>query len=220
MEIARFILDLIRALIWPIVVTILVLRFKTSIEKLVERFRTAQNLKVGVSGLSVEMSGVLETAAHLGATIKTDEADREGVIREIANSLSQAAKTGEIRQLDGKRVLWVDDEPQNNENGVRALRSQGVEVITSMTTADALRKAKESRFDIVVTDQRRVEDGRENRTAGDELLRQMRGIGIKTPVILSTAFPNRSEAQSAGFYDVTSTQHGVFELVMKFVSGM
>ncbi len=48
MEIARLILDFIRALIWPLVVAALLLRFRTSIEKLVERFRTAQSLKVGL----------------------------------------------------------------------------------------------------------------------------------------------------------------------------
>jgi CheY-like chemotaxis protein len=138
--------------------------------------------------------------------------------RQIANSLSQAAKTGEIRQLGGMRVLWVDDEPQNNEHGIKALQSQGVEVITSRTTADALTKAKEGRFDAIVTDQLRFEDGVKKDTAGCELIRQLRGIGVEVPVILSTAFPNRAEAQSAGFYDVTNTQHGVFELVMKAMS--
>jgi CheY-like chemotaxis protein len=215
MEIARLILDFIRLLVWPIVIVVLMLRFKTSIENFVERLRRAQNLKIGVFGQSVELSGLLETAVHLGATTKADESDREGAIRQIAISLSQAAKSGEIGQLGGKRVLWVDDEPENNEHAIRALQAQGVEVITSRTTSDALTKAKASRFHAIVTDQLRIEDGMRNETAGYDLMRQLRDVGIKVPVILSTALPNRDEAHSLGFYDVTNTQHGVFELVMK-----
>ncbi len=161
-----------------------------------------------------DLPRVLETAQHL---LQPDEPDREGAIRQIAKSLSRAAETGAIGQLGGRRVLWVDDEPQNNEHGIKALQTQGVQVITCRTTQEALQQIARDTFDVIITDQLRYENGIRNDTAGNELVRKMRESGINVPVILSTAFPNRDEARRLGFYDATNTQHGIFELVMKAI---
>src|SRR5207247_2230654 len=122
------------------------------------------------------------------------------------------AATGAIGRLGGKRVLWVDDEPQNNEHGIKALQAQGVEVVICKTTQEALNKVERVKFDVIITDQLRHEDGIRKDRAGYELIGQLRQAGVKVPVILSTAFPNEEEARRLGFYDTATTQNGLFEL--------
>src|SRR5262249_26213252 len=218
MEVARLVLDYLRVLIWPVLLVAIAVHFRKQIEDLLERARVAKELKVGLFGQSIEISGALETAAQLAASIKSDEPDREGATGQIVKSISTAARTGVIEQLGGKRVLWVDDEPQNNEHGIKALQAQGVQVTVSTSTRDAVMKAQATAFNVIVTDQLRIEDGTRAETAGYDLMSELQKLGIKVPVILSTAFPDRDEAGRRGFYDATNTQHSVFELVMKAIT--
>jgi CheY-like chemotaxis protein len=125
--------------------------------------------------------------------------------------------TRTIGQFDGKRVLWVDDNPQNNEHGIRALQAQGIEVVTCKTTLEALKQVESGEFNVIITDQFRREDGIDKNRAGYELLAQLYQSGVKTPVIFSSASPNREEAHSLGFYDTATTQQAVVELALKAI---
>jgi CheY-like chemotaxis protein len=70
---------------------------------------------------------------------------------------------------------------------------------------------------VLITDQRRDEDGVTHDTAGYELLRRVREAQITVPVILSTATPDHEQARRLGFYGATNTQDGVVALVMKIL---
>jgi CheY-like chemotaxis protein len=211
-EIIEAVLRLLETLItWPIVLLFLVLYFRHMIPKLVRR---VEKLPGGI-----EFSKVTETAVNLGAAAVANKVAGEDEIRQIVRFVVGATETGAIGRLSGKRVLWVDDEPQNNEYSIKALQAQGVEVITSKTTREALEEVNRRNFDVIITDQLRHEDGIRRDEAGYELIRTLRNTGVKAPVILSTAFPNEVEARNHGFYGATNTQHGVFELVLKAIQG-
>jgi CheY-like chemotaxis protein len=119
--------------------------------------------------------------------------------------------------LGRNRVLWVDDQPDNNREARDKLEGRGIEVLTRRTTEEALRLLKSEPCDVIITDQRRDEDGVRNDTAGFELMRHVREADITVPVILSTATPDHEQARSLGFYGATSTQDGVVDFVMEIL---
>jgi CheY-like chemotaxis protein len=119
--------------------------------------------------------------------------------------------------LRRNRVLWVDDQPDNNREARATLEQRGIEVLLCQTTAEALSLLKNEPFDVLITDQRRDEDGTRYDTAGYELMRQVQEAHITVPAILSTANPDREEARRLGFYGATNTQEGVVALVVKIL---
>ena len=56
------------------------------------------------------------------------------------------------RIVAGRRVLWVDDLPENNTTEIATLQELGVQVATSTSTADALGRLRSDRFDLVISD--------------------------------------------------------------------
>jgi CheY-like chemotaxis protein len=163
---------------------------------------------------SIDAFGVRIELQELKNRLAEAQEDAKGASEQASLALKA---TGAIAQLGGRRVLWVDDNPQNNEQGIRALQAQGIEVVTGKTTQEALEQAQGGRFDVIITDQLRYEDGIRKDRAGYELIGQLQKRGIKVPVILSSASPNREEAHTLGFYDTATTQQGVFELAMKAI---
>jgi CheY-like chemotaxis protein len=145
-------------------------------------------------------------------------------LRELAKGASQDATlaltaAGAIGHLGGKRALWVDDEPQNNTHGINALQAQGINVVVCKTTQEALEQVHKGKFDVIITDQLRYEDGIRKDRAGYDLIGRLQQDGVKVPVILSTAYPNREEAHNLGFYDAAANQQDVFKLAIKAIQG-
>lgn len=99
--------------------------------------------------------------------------------------------------LLGKRILWVDDVPDNNLLETRSLETLGASVTSVRSTKEAtelLRPAKEAKqvsgrpgFDLILSDIHRVEDGESRPRAGFELLEKLReDRGVYTPIIFYT----------------------------------
>lgn len=209
-------------LLWLCLAVYLLIYFRRQIGTLLDTVSKAQEGKFQAKAAGIEGSiewkrSVAETAVNLTAAALR-KAGGEQELPRIVNSVAAAAEAGLPGAAAGKNVLWVDDEPQNNVYGVKALEAQGINVMTSTSTPDALEQCKANDFVAIVTDQRRVENGVEDREAGNHLLEALRRMGLTTPVILSTAFPDKSEARRRGFFDATNTQHGVFELVMRAIA--
>lgn len=73
-----------------------------------------------------------------------------------------------------RRILWVDDQPENNRYHVAFLRRRGVVVVTAQSTADALALLRREPFDVVVSDTNRTEGGRPNPNAAVDLASALR----------------------------------------------
>ena len=66
----------------------------------------------------------------------------EGAVRDLAPRESASQK----------RLLWVDEQPLNNQNEMRILKdTTAVQVDTSITTRDALEKLGSTRYDLVIS---------------------------------------------------------------------
>jgi len=112
----------------------------------------------------------------------------------------------------GKRILWVDDQPENNTYEVQSFRSLGMLIHQSKSTEDALDALSREHYDVVITDMLRGTD----RQAGYELLDAMRQRHIDAPVIIYSGSANaeyEAEAISKGALGETNDPTELFQLV-------
>ena len=73
--------------------------------------------------------------------------------------------------LEGARVLWVDDHPENNSPLVELLREFGTVVDTPRSNAEALALLSGSRYDVVISDVARDNEGEDSDLKGVEFAR-------------------------------------------------
>jgi CheY-like chemotaxis protein len=116
-------------------------------------------------------------------------------------------------------ILWVDDNPENNAEVIRQLRSRGVEVTTALSTADALRRYDPAVYQLVISDLGRYE-GAGNAyvdRAGLDLLTRLRARSGRVRVAFCTtpraAAAHAAEALSLGALEVFDDCGEVLRLV-------
>jgi hypothetical protein len=68
------------------------------------------------------------------------------------------------------RVLWVDDNPANNEWERSVLRPEGIPFDNVVSTSEAIEQLSFSRYDLVITDLGRLWSSDRSRSAGSDLL--------------------------------------------------
>jgi CheY-like chemotaxis protein len=78
------------------------------------------------------------------------------------------------------RVLWVDDNPRNNEFERQAFEEQGVEFALATSTSEARRILDRSKFDAIISDMGRPPDSE----AGYTLLSTVRSNGNRIPYFI------------------------------------
>lgn len=133
------------------------------------------------------------------ATVSDPLLDR--VVREFSAKVTEAAKARGAHDVDQvqaeqyaralidspdqKRILWVDDRPDNNRFETAALAKLQIEVVAVTSTKEALaRLASDSEpFDLVLSDWQRPELHLDTLSAGIHLLRQLRKRNLTLPVV-------------------------------------
>jgi len=111
--------------------------------------------------------------------------DKGGPALDESSARRQAVRL--INIPDPKRVLWVDDHPENNMSEAAALANLQIEVVTALSTNEALIQLAEATasgeaFDLVISDWSRPAEGR-IAPAGIRLITEMRERGYRQPVI-------------------------------------
>ncbi|MEW2622050.1 response regulator [Streptomyces sp. NPDC048106] len=172
---------------------------------------------------------IKEIARSRGFTIKVGEAEvtvqeySENLIRATAEIQGRLASVGAAASQGAgshtlDRVLWVDDHLENNATEVAQLRALGVDVKLARTTEEALRTLSHAPrpFDAIISDMGRKELGRTNRTAGFDLIRQLRARDDDTPVFIyatARAASRREEITGAGGTGVAASSTELFQLL-------
>lgn len=123
------------------------------------------------------------------------------VVKEFSAKVTEAAKARGIDSIDSaqaeryactlidatdqKRILWVDDRPDNNRLETAALAKLQIEVVAVTSTKAALdRLASDPEpFDLVLSDWQRPELHIDLLSAGIHLLRELRARHLTMPVI-------------------------------------
>src|SRR4051812_25217183 len=93
------------------------------------------------------------------------------------------------------RILWTDDRPQNNTLQVNMLEKEGHHVDIVSDIDKTLAALKAAHYDVLITDMHRFERGKENPTAGLDLLREAKPL---QPDVSVMVFCSKLAAQRHG----------------------
>jgi CheY-like chemotaxis protein len=101
--------------------------------------------------------------------------------RTVEKAVRRATEPSAANRLAGKTILWVDDHPENNRLGVRALTRLRLHVESAISTDEALlHLERHPEANLIISDMGRGE----NMRAGYELLEQVRKRGIEVPFVI------------------------------------
>ena len=209
--------QLLGVLIWPAVLIFFLIRFRTA---LADFFANLGEFSLRAPGLEATAKRrQVEAAAALGAAIaaraSTDDTQATAVDpRDVAAALPTPRAQ---RRLQGSRILWVDDRPDNNRFERQALEAYGISIDLSTSTEDALEKIRQRSYDLIISDMGRPPDAR----AGYTLLDQLRKTGDKTPYVIyagSRAPEHVQEARQHGAIGSTNSPQELVAIVTKALS--
>ncbi len=153
------------------------------------------------AGIPGDSSIVTETASQRITEALTTDPLLNRIVKEFSAKVTEAAKARGVSSVDSaqaeqyartlidapnqKRILWVDDRPDNNRLETAALAKLQIEVVAVTSTKAALdRLASDSEpFDLVLSDWQRPELHIDLLSAGIHLLRELRARHQTMPVI-------------------------------------
>lgn len=220
-------------LIWPAlalgVLIYLYLRRKAIGPPLSEFLRT-RSVKAQALGIAVEIGGqpvsaqqVIDDQRHhteqLRQQLSLLSAQVAALEEAIPGHTDSELEAGlDVEEPITRRVLWVDDRPSNNAYEIAALKDRQVQVDIATSTGDAVRRLERGPvFDVVVTDMHREEAGESRRTAGLDLLRELRARNIDVPVVVYASRRavdvHRADAQRLGAVGVTADPTELLEFL-------
>jgi CheY-like chemotaxis protein len=139
-------------------------------------------------------------------------------------TLSTLAK-GQAPAQGPRAILWVDDRPANNAFEIAKLQRDGLEISTAESTQAAL-ALLESRAEppaLIVSDMGRREGLLVKRTAGLELIREVRSRGLNLPIYIY-AGPEAVEKYTqqvlqAGGNGITASPLQLFQFIDQSLAG-
>lgn len=173
--------SLVGALAWPVLILIVILKFKDSLG---DFFRNLAEFTVKAPGIeATARRQQIEAAVAVGAASAKSsgggsrEEDPASVAARLVESLPDARSQRRLRRAV---VLWVDDRPDNNRYERQALEAFGVRFALAASTDEALTQLQRQTFDLVISDMGRPPD----RQAGCTLLDAMRARTDQTPYII------------------------------------
>lgn len=132
--------------------------------------------------------------------------------KEIVEVVSKAVLKKSSDESWRKRILWVDDRPNNNIYERKAFEAIGLTFTLALSTAEALGILKHERFTAIISDMGRKEGPRE----GYALLDTIRKQGDRTPFFIyagSNLPEHKREAQDHGAQGSTNNPQELFQLV-------
>ena len=112
--------------------------------------------------------------------------------------------------LRGRRVLWVDDCPENNFYERIALSQLGLAVDLAISTTEGLRAAEYLTPDVIISDMERA--GQQD--AGMELLGALRQRGLSTPVLFYIRQVDPSLGTPRGAFAITERPDELLHCVL------
>ena len=113
-----------------------------------------------------------------------------------------------------RRILWVDDRPENNVYERSAFESLGLEFTLALSTKQALDTLSKNQFAAIISDMGRKEGPRE----GYVLLEAVRATNSNTPFFIyagSNAPAHKREAIARGAQGTTNRVQELFDMVIQ-----
>ncbi|MEV0703034.1 response regulator [Saccharopolyspora sp. NPDC050389] len=117
-------------------------------------------------------------------------------------------------------VLWVAEKPEAHAILAEQLRDNGVRVTMTTSNDAALAELSQRQYRLIVEDMGRKENGRWRPDAGLALLRELRDLGVDTPVIVFSSQRAQQQygeqARQLGAVGTTSSAYEMFQNLQSF----
>ncbi|MCV2360040.1 response regulator [Paucibacter sp. TC2R-5] len=113
------------------------------------------------------------------------------------------------RYESGRRILWVDDRPNDNRPIAAHLERRGFHISYALSTGLALVLLSKNKYFAVISDMGRPEGIRE----GFHLLDSMRGRDDQTPVIFYASLDAPALREEAALHDAQGCTNNSAELI-------
>jgi CheY-like chemotaxis protein len=218
-ELIRAVAQLISSLFWPLIVVFIILYFGPPIKRFLQQSKEAT---VGGMGFEATFRRDIESALLYGLSVG-DESDISGELtkEQIEDIMSEFRTYVEPETQDKfsqASLLWVDDSPDNNTSERETLESLGIDIDLSKSTSEAVKKIKNTQYDVIISDMGRPESDR----AGYDLLERKQKIGDTTPFIIYS-YPVEEEhkqmAKERGAFGSTDSPRELFSMVRRALGG-
>jgi CheY-like chemotaxis protein len=181
----------VAAVLW---VALALVAFVTLRSVLTARIPSLTKLGLSPAGVSMEFA-----EQKLDEAVERTSPDAQRSVGQVTKRtvLNRVERNADL--LARARIVWVDDHPENNASIVDLLRHFGTVVETSRTNADALALLESSRFDAIVSDVARDDEGPSSDLKGVELAQQVvERFGQRTILFTArfdpTTLPGASDA--------------------------
>lgn len=193
---------------WPITLIIIAVLFRKLIYQLFNR----ETLTLKVAGMELS---VKEATVQTGKGV-SDLQERLAIL-EANFSVSESTKSETNHENNSQlSVLWVDDFPSNNAFIIERLENEGARIRKELSTDSGIGALSNDKFDLIISDLGRVENGRDNAFAGLDFARALRAAGNETPLLIfagQRGIQHREKLLSAGVNQVTNSPIDVFKFV-------
>jgi len=211
---------LLGVMVWPAIAGFILVRFGQKISDIIGSL-SEFNFKGAGFEASIKKRQNDATAALVAAAASRPEGGStpETVGNAARESVQIIGELGprNLRQIEGAKVLWVDDNPDNNIYERQSLEALGVRFVLSTSTDDALHKVKIQNFEAIISDMGRPPDP----TAGFTLLDALRSSGDRTPFIIyagSRAPEHQAAARRRGAVGCTNRPIDLFAMVVSVLN--
>ncbi|MGW8727881.1 hypothetical protein ACWGNF_17850 [Streptomyces sp. NPDC055808] len=204
MKDATALVEALTGLAWPAIFGLIVWRLFPVLKEIIRS--RGFTVKVGQAELTVQ---------ELSERVLRSTAEMQGRLADV--TAVQVPEAGAASRTL-RRILWVDDHPENNTYEAEQLRTLGVTVDIAKSTAEAHRAMLRTPepFDAIVSDMGRQEGGADNANAGLDLIHEIRSRGDGVPVFIYASMRQAErvpEITAAGGNGSTHSISQLFELL-------
>jgi CheY-like chemotaxis protein len=143
---------------------------------------------------------------------------RKSACLSVAKACSDVLDEARTAGTKGARILWVDDNPENNFYERQALTELGIEIVLAKNTQQALEKlqSQNGKFDTIISDFARSDDPQ----GGYTLLKEVLRLPHAPHYIIYSGSANPAfvaDAKAKGAFGETDQAKELFDLVIKSV---
>jgi CheY-like chemotaxis protein len=112
--------------------------------------------------------------------------------------------------IEGARILWIDDNPENNQWECATLRQLGAHVTAVDSTETAIGCLRSDSYDLILSDVSRSGSSRE----GIEVIPRLRALRPATAVVFYVGRLDASDGVPLGAFRITNRPDELLHLVM------
>lgn len=176
---------------------------------LVAALRRGRVESITFGPIGIRIQEAVQATASAARAWKSGVPGQEVDVPRIRSTISRAFEPKILDNMTGKSILWVDDNPANNELAVRALRKFNLEIVQVTSTEAALAKLESRVFHLVISDMGRGM----NMRAGYELLHLIRESGNEVPFFIFAGSDTPEFRREAAVRGAQLSTNDMLELV-------